>query len=103
MSCVARGVAICDDVVAKTTVAEWLFGSAGMARANEEGQSIAETPLAALTAGSSGLPPAGGNRSRRRNSGSTTGMEAIMKRTQAIRQSVYPESTLADSDSDWEE
>lgn len=74
-----------------------------MTQGNNGGQGTAETPLAALTAGSSGLPPAGGSRSRRRNSGSTTGMEAIMKRTQAIRQSVHPESTHADSDSDWDE
>lgn len=80
-----------------------VFVTTGMTRADEGGQDAATTPLAAMTAGSSGLPPAGGNRTRRRNSGSTTGMEAIMKRTQAIRNSVYPESTAADSDSDWEE
>lgn len=78
---------------------------AGLARSDSNGvaQAGGETPLAALSAGASGLPPAGGRRSRRRNSGSTTGMEAIMKRTQAIRNSVYPESTQADSDSDWED
>lgn len=74
---------------------------AGMSIGNttEAGVTQAATAQSATLAA---LPPAG-NRPRRRNSGSTTGMEAMARRAQGIRASFYPESTAADSDSDWDE
>lgn len=73
---------------------------AGVSTANNAGGSA--TQAAGQPATLAALPPAG-SRPRRRNSGSTTGMEAMARRAQGIRASFYPESTAADSDSDWDE
>ena len=76
------------------------FDYAGMSVTAGSGTSQAAS--AAQPATLAALPPTG-NHPRRRNSGSTTGMEAMARRAQGIRASFYPESTAADSDSDWDE
>ena len=73
-----------------------------MSGANNTGTGVRQDAATAQPATLAALPPAG-SRSRRRNSGSTTGMEAMARRAQGIRASFYPESTAADSDSDWDE
>ncbi|KAL3156740.1 hypothetical protein ABBQ38_001015 [Trebouxia sp. C0009 RCD-2024] len=78
------------------------FEPKGMAVANDAGTGARQDTATAQPATLAALPPAG-SRPRRRNSGSTTGMEAMARRAQGIRASFYPESTAADSDSDWDE
>lgn len=75
---------------------------AGMSVGNKTDAGATQAAATAQPATLAALPPAG-NRPRRRNSGSTTGMEAMARRAQGIRASFYPESTAADSDSDWDE